>query len=257
MTYTTRSQWDQHYSDGKGFRRLGERERALLAEHTPAPGGGGRALDVGCGTGELAAYLAGLGYEVDAADFAASAIARARDEHAGVGRVRWLRPDVERDDPAQLHEDGYDLITMRLMYPFLRDRARILHSLGERLRDGGALVVITPVVEHTPEERRHIALDEHEIDAVSVGWKTRERLDADGLAVLILRGPGRTGTRAAEKQPTSGHALTGALAVATDDAGRVLLGRSGDGTPEPPGGRTAGPESFTAAAVLERGKRRD
>lgn len=47
--YTARDEWEQHFSDGKGFRQLGEREPELLAEHTPVPDGGGRALDVGCG----------------------------------------------------------------------------------------------------------------------------------------------------------------------------------------------------------------
>lgn len=51
MTYTARDQWKEHFSDGKNFRQLGERERELLAEHTPVPNVGGRALDVGCGTG--------------------------------------------------------------------------------------------------------------------------------------------------------------------------------------------------------------
>ncbi|MFF8036087.1 class I SAM-dependent methyltransferase [Streptomyces sp. NPDC016626] len=75
MTYTARDEWEKHFSDGRGFRQVSERERELLAEHTPAPDGGGRALDVGCGTGELAAYLASLGYTVDACDFADSALA--------------------------------------------------------------------------------------------------------------------------------------------------------------------------------------
>lgn len=72
MTYIARDQWEQHYSDGKGFRQVGVGERELLAEHTPAPDGGGWALDVGCGTGEMAACLASLGYTVDACDFAES-----------------------------------------------------------------------------------------------------------------------------------------------------------------------------------------
>ncbi|WP_344600154.1 methyltransferase, FxLD system [Streptomyces glaucus] len=251
MTYTARDQWEQHFSDGKGFRQVGERERELLAEHTPAPDSGGRALDVGCGTGELAACLASLGYTVDAVDFAGSALARARAEHAGVEGVRWLQLDIERDDPALLHEEGYDLVVMRLMYPFLRDRGRVLHGLGERLRDGGALVVITPVAKNTPEERRGIALDEDEIALIGAGWETMERLDADGPAFLVLRGPCHAGTRAVEKRPTTAHALTGALAVVTDDAGRVLLGRSRRGMLELPGGKTCGPEGFAAAAVRE------
>ncbi|MFF7373217.1 methyltransferase, FxLD system [Streptomyces tricolor] len=249
--YTARDEWEKHFSEGNGFRQVGERERELLAEHTPVPDGGGRALDVGCGTGELAAYLASLGYTVDACDFAGSALARARKEHADVEGVRWLHLDIERDDPAPLHSDGYDLVVMRLMYPFVQDRGRVLHGLGERLRDGGALVVITPVAANTPEERRGIALDEDEIAVLAAGWETVERLDADGLAVLVLRGPCHVDTGAVEKRPTTAHALTGALAVVSDAAGRVLLGRSRRNMLELPGGKTRGPEGFAEAAVRE------
>ncbi|MFF9624802.1 methyltransferase, FxLD system [Streptomyces griseosporeus] len=251
MTYIARDEWEKHFSDGKGFRQLGERERDLLAEHTPAPDGGGRALDVGCGTGELAAYLASLGYAVDAIDFTDSALARARDEHGDVEGVRLLHLDIEHDDLAPLHDAGYDLITLRLMYAFVQDRSRVVHGLSERLRDGGALVVITPVVQNTPEERRGIALDEDEIAVLAAGWETVERLDAGSLAILVLRGPCHADTRAVEKGPTTGHALTGALAVVTDGAGRVLLGRSRRGVLELPGGKTSGAEDIAAAAVRQ------
>ncbi|MFD7621830.1 methyltransferase, FxLD system [Streptomyces sp. NPDC059802] len=251
MGYVVREEWHKHYADGKNFRQLGEAERALLAEHTPVPDGGGRALDVGCGTGGLALHLSCLGYLVDAVDFADSAIERARTEHADMEGVRWLRLDIEREDLVELHQDGYDLITLRLAYPFLRDRSRTLHALGERLRPGGALVVITPTAEHTPKERRDIALDEGEIRLLTAGWGRAERLEADGLAVLVLRGPRNVGTTAVEKQPPTGHALTGALAVVTDEAGRVLLGRSTRGMWELPGGKTSGSEDFASAAVRE------
>ncbi|MDH6143520.1 protein-L-isoaspartate(D-aspartate) O-methyltransferase [Kitasatospora sp. GP30] len=243
--------WEQHYADGRKFRPLGDSERALLAEHARAPEGGGRALDVGCGTGELAAHLVGLGYAVDAVDFAASAVERARVERGHVEGVRWLRLDIERDDPAQLSEDGYDLIALRLMYPFLGDRTRVLHALGERLRPGGGLVVITPTVEHTPATRRAIALDEDEISLLTAGWEKAQRLAADDLAVLVLRGPCHTDTKAIEKGPPTGHALTGAVVVVTDDAGRVLLGRSRQNMWELPAGKTSGSESFEETAVRE------
>ncbi|MEV6393522.1 class I SAM-dependent methyltransferase [Streptomyces sp. NPDC051907] len=189
MEYVVREEWTKHYADGKGFRQLGDRERALLAEHTPVPDGGGRALDVGCGTGGLSLYLASLGYEVDAVDFADSALDHARQDDPDAARVRWICMDIERDDPVDLCEDGYDLIVLRLVVPFFTDRTRILHGLGQRLRPGGALVVITPTAEATPEERRGIALDDDEITLIAGSWKTYEREDADGLAFLILREP--------------------------------------------------------------------
>ncbi|MGI5347092.1 NUDIX domain-containing protein [Streptomyces sp. CA-250714] len=249
MGYVTSQEWDRHYADGRGFRPLGETERALLAKHLAAPDGG-TALDVGCGTGELAHCLAGLGYQVDAVDQAGSALDRARTEYGAGGAVRWLQLDVEHDDFAELREDGYDLITLRLAYPFLRDRARVLRGLGERLRPGGALVVITPSAEQVSLARRDIALDEEEIGLLAEGWEQVERFDADGLAMLVLRGAPHT-FAAVEKGRPVPHAAVGACAVVTDGSGRVLLGRSVDGMWELPGGRIEPGESFEAAAVRE------
>ncbi|MFE7857893.1 class I SAM-dependent methyltransferase [Streptomyces sp. NPDC057403] len=186
MAYVQRDQWDQHYAQDRGFRPLGQAERDLLAEHVPAPAGG-RALDAGCGTGELAAYLGELGYLTDAVDFAESALDQARAKRADAVGVRWLCLDIAHDDPAELSEDGYDLITLRLVYPFLADRQRVMHALAHRLRPGGAIVVITPLAADTSADRRDIALDEDEIQVLTERWQTVERFDADGLAVLVLR----------------------------------------------------------------------
>ncbi|WNI20064.1 class I SAM-dependent methyltransferase [Actinacidiphila sp. ITFR-21] len=130
----TPADWSEHYTQGRGFRRLGNEEKTLLVEHAPAPEGG-RALDVGCGTGEMSVYLASLGYEVDAVDLADSALARARKDHPDAS-VRWLRLDIERDDPAPLDDTLlYDLVVFRLSVAFLNDRTRVLHALGRRLRE--------------------------------------------------------------------------------------------------------------------------
>jgi len=253
LTHTTRDAWEQHYRDGNGFRPLSGRERELLAQHVPLPASGGRALEVGCGTGDLSAYLAtGLGYEVDAVDLADSAITRAAAVHQGVTGVRWMRLDIERDDPADLGDDGYELIALRLVFPFIEARSRVLHALVERLRPGGALVVITPVAAHTPVERRGIALDEDEIALLTDGWTSIQRHDADGLAVLVLKDHSVHATRPVEREGVPASlAVTGALAVVTDPAGRVLLGRSRRGLWELPGGKNKGAESFEAAAVRE------
>ncbi|MEU0350881.1 methyltransferase, FxLD system [Streptomyces sp. NPDC006237] len=244
----TRTDWSEHYNGGRGFRRLGDEEKRLLVEHAPAAEGG-RALDVGCGTGEMSVYLTSLGYTVDGADFAEGALERARTEHAEVEGVRWLNLDVERDDLAALAEDGYDLIVLRLCIAFIRDRARVLRALAARLREGGVLVIITPIVENTPEERRHIALDENELAALTDGFEDVEQFDAEGLAVLVLRGP--AGFSAEEKLRPEPQAVFGAAVVVTDTFGRVLLGRSTRGMWELPGGRIETDEAAPAAAVRE------
>lgn len=245
----TRTGWSEHYNGGRSFRRLGDGEKGLLIEHAPAPEGG-RALDVGCGSGEMAVHLVSLGYTVDAVDFAEGALERARAEHAGAEGVRWLCLDVEHDDLADLAEDGYDLVVLRLSITFIRDRARVLRRLTARLREGGVLVIITPVVEHTAEERRHIALDESELAALTDGFEHVERFDAEGLAVLFLRGTAASFS-AEEKGRPEPQAVFGAAVVVTDAFGRVLLGRSTRGMWELPGGRIKTGEAAPVAAVRE------
>ncbi|MFE4822158.1 methyltransferase, FxLD system [Streptomyces sp. NPDC056704] len=202
-------------------------------------------------TGELAAYLGELGYLVDAVDFADSALARARAEQADAVSVRWLCLDVAHDDLADLNEDGYDLITLRLVYPFFSDRQRVLRTLAGRLRPGGTIVVITPLAAATPAERRDIALDEGEIRLLTEQWRTAERFDADGLTVLILCDALQTFTAVEKEGAPSAQAAAGACMVVTDAFGRVLLGRSTDRMWELPEGGVEPGEDFPTAAVRE------
>ncbi|MFE5120066.1 class I SAM-dependent methyltransferase [Streptomyces sp. NPDC056669] len=184
--FTTQDEWDRGYAEGRRYRPLTDTERTLLATHLP-PTAEARSLDVGCGTGELAAHLASSGYTVDAIDWSETALAEARTRHGEA--VRWLRLDVEEDDGASLNADGYDLITLRFVAPFLTFRDRTLDTLGHRLRPGGALVLITPLAADTPAERRGIALSEDELARLPSRWAAAERHDADGLVLLVLRGP--------------------------------------------------------------------
>ncbi|WP_320782108.1 bifunctional class I SAM-dependent methyltransferase/NUDIX hydrolase [Streptomyces sp. CRN 30] len=250
-----RDGWDEFYAGGGSFRPPTDAERRLLAEHVPAPEGGGLALDVGCGLGGLARHLAGAGYEVDAVDRSAAALARAAEEageHGPAARtVRYLPHDIERDPCEDLPRPAYDLIVFRLSWAFVRDRTRVARRLRERLRPGGALCVITPLAADVPEDRRGIALDEEEIGLLGAGWRSVGRYDADGLALVVLRDPAPAPPVWAARGRPAPHALTGAGVVVTDPAGRVLLGWSTRGVWELPGGRTDAGEDFAAAAVRE------
>ncbi|MGW0798131.1 methyltransferase, FxLD system [Streptomyces sp. NPDC002692] len=254
MAYT-RTNWSKHYSDGHNFSRLSTEEKRLLAEHAPAPEGG-RALDVGCGTGELAAFMASLGYTVDGIDFADGALERARAEHEETPGVRWLCLDVENDDLEPLAGEGYDLITLRLAVAFFPNATATLLRLAELLTVDGRLVVITPTAEHTPAERRRIALDEDQIAVLTDPFSDTALYTADQFAVLVLGKKTRPGQAVERTHPPEPGAVFGAAAVVTDDQGRVLLGRRLGRTPawELPAGRIEPGESAAAAAVRELGE---
>ncbi len=72
--------------------------RALVEGEAPLPPG--RALDVGCGTGISAVYLATHGWQVLGVDWVAAAVERARRraQAAGVTGARFRQADVEAAD---------------------------------------------------------------------------------------------------------------------------------------------------------------
>ncbi|MFD7947252.1 methyltransferase [Streptomyces sp. NPDC059744] len=221
--FTTQDEWDRGYTEGRRYRPLTSAERTLLATHLP-PDAEALALDVGCGTGELAALLASSGYTVDAIDWSETALTEARTRQGEA--ARWLRLDVEEDDGASLNADGYDLITLRFVAPFLTSLDRTLSALGHRLRPGGALVLITPLAADTPTERRGIALAEDELARLQSRWAAAERHDADGLVFLVLRGPRQneaTPHIAAQRTPSRAH--NGKEAAARREHHFHLMGR--------------------------------
>jgi SAM-dependent methyltransferase len=116
---------------------------------------GGRALDIACGAGRNAVYLASCGYQVSAIDISLVALKKAkqRAEQAGVD-VNWICADLLADRDATAPADsalpsdesmtdnlavpagGYDLIIMfRFVAPELLD------SLVQSLAPGGRLIV--------------------------------------------------------------------------------------------------------------------
>lgn len=84
----------------------------------------GRALDVGCGTGTHAVYLASRGWRVTGVDYVGRALddARRRAGQADV-EVDWREADVTRLDQAGV-EPGFDLVYDRGCFHGLPARSR-------------------------------------------------------------------------------------------------------------------------------------
>lgn len=142
MTLATRAptgsaDWDARYRDHERM-WSGAPNGALedeMADHTP-----GRALDVGCGEGADAIWLAARGWKVTAVDVSRVAVERAiaAGERAGVA-VDWVSADVAAQPPER---EAYDLVTTH--YPALlhtHDDAAVDALVGA-VAPGGTLLVV-------------------------------------------------------------------------------------------------------------------
>jgi SAM-dependent methyltransferase len=130
MTQADRVKWDERYLSGAyGDRTHPSAVLERWIERIPP----GRALDLACGAGRNALYLAAHGFAVDAVDISgeALAIARASAQRTGL-RVNWIEHDL--DEPLALTADYALILVVRYMnLPLIRE-------LTARLAPGGYLV---------------------------------------------------------------------------------------------------------------------
>ena len=164
------AEWDARYSEGDGAKWSGRPNGRLVAEVaglTP-----GRALDIGCGEGADAIWLARQGWTVTAIDVSDVAVTRAREaaELAGAA-VEWVRGDALRTPfPA----GSFDLVSMQ--YPALPKAAgeAAVRALLDTVRPGGLLLAVY-----------HDLDDEHREHMKSQGVDPADYVDADDLARLL------------------------------------------------------------------------
>lgn len=128
--------------------RYGERDRIwsgrvnpILAREasTLTPG---TALDLGCGEGADAIWLATAGWQVTAVDVAETALARAR-EHATAGgvadRIVWEQHDLAKSFPV----GSFDLVSAQFLHsPVEMPRGEILRTAAAAVAPGGSLLVV-------------------------------------------------------------------------------------------------------------------
>ncbi len=132
MSDAERQKWNQRYAAG-AYEALPQ-PNAYLSTWAPRVAIG-PALDVACGAGRNALYLAKLGFAVDGLDISSVGLARAdeRARRAGVD-VNWLEQDLSTD--MSLPRTDYQLIVM-VHYV----AADLLAVLPDHLRPGGYLLV--------------------------------------------------------------------------------------------------------------------
>ncbi|MDT0308954.1 class I SAM-dependent methyltransferase [Streptomyces sp. DSM 44917] len=129
--------WEARY---RGVERLfsGGVNGVLVAE-----AGGlvpGRALDVGCGEGGDALWLARRGWRVVGVDVSATALERAAAAGEDVAdRVEWRRADVKEARP---EERAFDLVSAQYLPLEREDGHAALRGLLEAVAPGGTLLFV-------------------------------------------------------------------------------------------------------------------
>jgi SAM-dependent methyltransferase len=159
------TRWDQHYKTGDTPWETGQPSSELqrvLAEAAILPC---RALELGCGTGASAVWLAQRGFDVTALDLSTLAIDRARQKaHAAGERVNFLVADVF-NPPTELI-GPFDFFFDRGCYHVVRreDVTAYLETL-RRLTHSGVLGLVLTGNAREPHEPGPPVVTEEQIRA--------------------------------------------------------------------------------------------
>ncbi len=137
-THALFDEWDERYTSFLDQLPEQRPNPVVIAEITGRPTGS--ALDIGCGMGADAVWLAGQGWDVTALDVSQVALDRAAAaaDQAGV-TVTWMRSRLEDLD---VPEGGFDLVTAHfpaLLHSPGRDAERALLAA---VAPGGLLLVV-------------------------------------------------------------------------------------------------------------------
>ena len=138
----TQEFWDERYRSRSQL-WSGKPNRHLVIHVSEL--GGGTALDVGCGEGADAIWLAGRGWQVTALDVSTVALERGAAHAAEAGadiarRIDWLHEDLltwKGPEP-----DSYDLVSAQFMHLPKGHRESLFRRLAASVSPGGILLIV-------------------------------------------------------------------------------------------------------------------
>jgi SAM-dependent methyltransferase len=104
--------------------------------------GPGRALDLGCGAGRAAVWLAEQGWQVTGVDYSEVALELAREQRPDLD---WVLADLREYEP---EAGAFDLVLVLYVHLPSAERRALLGRAAEALAPGGTLLVLGHHVEN-------------------------------------------------------------------------------------------------------------
>ncbi|NJC70618.1 class I SAM-dependent methyltransferase [Planosporangium thailandense] len=192
MTDTSPEQYWEGFYQERGQVWSGRPNPLLVREVASlAPG---TALDLGCGEGADAIWLAKQGWRVTAVDIAATALRRAaaRATEAGVrDRIVWERHDLSQSFPAGL----FDLVSAQFFHSPVAvadEREKILRRAADAVAPGGVLLIVGhagwPSWHEHPPFAHHFPTAPEVVDSLDLP-PDRWQVEVTDLVVHDLTGP--------------------------------------------------------------------
>jgi 2-polyprenyl-3-methyl-5-hydroxy-6-metoxy-1,4-benzoquinol methylase len=129
--------WDQRYATTELVWGAGP-NRFLVAEVDGLPPG--RALDLGCGEGRNAIWLAELGWQVTGVDFSEIGLDKARRLASDRGvDVTWIHADLLEYEPDR---GAFDLVIVMYLQLLADQVSAVMKRASAALAPGGTLLVV-------------------------------------------------------------------------------------------------------------------
>jgi len=159
----------------------------------------GTALDLGCGEGADAIWLAQQGWRVTAVDVSQTALRRAQERAVSVGVAQYI--DWQQHDLTFSFPGGFfDLVSAQFLHSSVGfPRERVLQSAAEAVAPGGRLLVVGHAgvppwaSDHQPKvslptphdvlEALHLAPDQWQVELLES--PTREVPGANGQSAML------------------------------------------------------------------------
>jgi 2-polyprenyl-3-methyl-5-hydroxy-6-metoxy-1,4-benzoquinol methylase len=179
----TQEFWDARYSTADAI--WSGNPNVQLVEHVAelAPG---TALDVGCGEGADAIWLAERGWQVTGIDVSSVALARAAAQAARAGvadRTSWEQADLASWDPTPRQFDLVSAQFIQLPRDWLQ---RVHRRLAAAVRPGGTLFIVG----HHPQDELPTGLT-HLGDLRFTGEQVAAALDPADWQIVAVASPAR------------------------------------------------------------------